>query len=96
MLAKPSRHRDKKFIWFVQGKPCCICMAPPPSEANHLDSSGVGTKGSDLFTVPMCHSCHTLYHSLGTESFLAKEHVEPNWLWKVSARQLAEYFTEGE
>ena len=96
MLTKPARKRDKKFIGFVQAKPCCICMAPPPSEANHLDSSGVGTKGSDLFTVPMCRSCHTLYHFLGRESFLAKVNVAPYLLWRVSARQLAEYFTEGE
>lgn len=36
--------------------PCCICKAPPPSEAHHCRSSGLTR--DDLATIPLCYECH--------------------------------------
>ena len=42
---------------------CCQCYAPPPSQAAHSNwhehGKGKGIKADDLYTIPLCHKCHT-------------------------------------
>jgi|SRR3972149_948686 len=60
VLLHPHRAIDEKYLAWVREQPCWICAAPPPSEPDHQDSSGVGTKGPDKFALPSCRRCHDL------------------------------------
>ena len=68
MFRKHKTARDKKYLDFIRSKPCCICGRP--AEPHHEDSKkGVGIKGSDYCTLPLCRECHTERHSQGVISF---------------------------
>ncbi len=55
-LAKPSREVAPDHLEFVRALPCCMCGAPAPSEAHHVESRGA--RGSDFYAIPVCHDCH--------------------------------------
>ena len=56
------------YLDHIRSLPCVICEVEP-SEPNHLETGGVGMKGSDYVTLPMCRRHHNLYHSLGKNTF---------------------------
>jgi hypothetical protein len=61
----------------VREKACCVCYAPPPSEAHHFGRRGVGQKCDDCQTVPLCRLCHQRWHSQGSCSpFPRSETIE--------------------
>lgn len=88
---KPERKKSKKHLVKIADIGCAICgkVADP----HHLDSSGVGTKGSDWLTVPLCRVHHMEYHSIGRLEFEDKYSVN---LWRVCATLLAEELERGK
>ncbi len=56
------------YLDYIRSLPCVICQSEP-SEPNHLETGGVGMKGSDYVTLPMCRRHHNLYHLLGKDTF---------------------------
>jgi hypothetical protein len=44
------------YMGKVKGLPCCVCGAPPPSEAHHCRSEGMAR--DDWNTIPLCAPCH--------------------------------------
>mgnify|MGYP001572091479 CR=1 FL=1 len=64
--------RDKKHLAYIRTLPCCLCNAPPPSEAAHLRlglAGGTAVKPGDDLTVPLCRGCHDLETRTGPRKF---------------------------
>lgn len=61
--------RSKKHLAFVRGQRCAFC-ARPAAEAHHVGrlagGGGVGIKGCDLLTAPLCREHHRAIHQHGT------------------------------
>lgn len=58
-------YRNKKYLKYVSSLDCCMCGAPA-DEAHHIiglgSFGGMGTKASDILTMPVCRGCHTKIH----------------------------------
>lgn len=64
--------RDPKHLAYIRTLRCCLCNAPPPSEAAHLrlgGAGGTGAKPGDDLTVPLCRSCHRAETVTGPPAF---------------------------
>jgi len=67
---KPKTVRDPKYLKWVRKQPCVICqMTFPRAEAHHTETGGMGMKGSDYATVPLCRFCHDVHDRMGKETF---------------------------
>ena len=69
-LPEPRRVRDRNHVRYVATQPCLIC-GRQPSDAHHLrfaQSSALGRKVSDEFTVPLCRGHHREVHKYGDEA----------------------------
>ena len=63
---KRAAHRASKdgqaglaYMGAVKQLPCCICGAPPPSDAHHTICGRYGSrKTSDFDTIPLCKEHH--------------------------------------
>jgi len=64
MLVKPTRREDAAYLAYIRSMNCLVCRASGPSTPHHLDRGGVGTKGPDVFTVPVCGRCHGRLHDI--------------------------------
>lgn len=89
------RQRDPRikcpaFLAFVRRRPCCVCGAPPPSQAAHIRfgnpdlgkrSAGIGEKPSDRWCTPLCADCHLdapdAQHRVGERNFWARVKINP-------------------
>lgn len=66
--AKRRKHRASRegqeataYMLAVKRLPCCICGAPPPSEAHHCISGRYSArKSSDWHTIPLCAKHHRI------------------------------------
>ena len=48
-----------RYMNDVKHLPCCICNAPPPSDAHHCFHGRFSAKkAGDLDVIPLCKSCH--------------------------------------
>jgi hypothetical protein len=89
VLARPTprRVRDREHVKSVAKQACLVC-GRRPADAHHLrfaQSSALGRKVSDEFTVPLCRGHHREVHRYGDElSWWEKVGIDPN----VSARAL--------
>ena len=88
-LPKPIRLKDEDFLAFVRTYTCLVCRSEQ-SDAHHLVTGGVGTKGPDFFTVPLCRTCHALLHQIGPNRFQENHDVN---LWHINAFLVVQYFT---
>ena len=93
-----SPHRSRKHLSFVRGQRCAFC-ACPAAEAHHAfrraGGGGLGIKGCDLFTVPLCGKHHRELHKTGeVKPYTASETV--SLLWESIARTLRARLLEGE
>ena len=64
------RIRDREHVRFVAKQPCLVC-GRRPADAHHLrfaQSSALGRKVSDEFTVPLCRGHHREVHRCGDEA----------------------------
>ena len=67
---EPMRRRNKTHLLFVRGQPCLICKRSP-CDAHHIkfaQSTALGRKVSDEFTVPLCRGHHREVHRCGDEA----------------------------
>jgi hypothetical protein len=69
VFPEPRRIRDRDHIRHVIKQPCLLC-GRRPSDPHHLrfaQSSALGRKVSDEFTVPVCRAHHREIHRCGDE-----------------------------
>jgi hypothetical protein len=69
-LPAPRRIRDRDHVISVAKQPCLVC-GRRPADAHHLkfaQSSALGRKVSDEFTVPLCRGHHREVHRCGDEA----------------------------
>ena len=69
-LPAPRRIRDREHVRSVAKQPCLVC-GRRPADAHHLrfvQSSALGRKVSDEFTVPLCRGHHREVHRCGDEA----------------------------
>jgi hypothetical protein len=61
--AEAKREKEAPgYLDKVRSLPCCVCGAPPRSEAHHLKSAGrrgMGQKAANRWSVPLCSEHHT-------------------------------------
>jgi hypothetical protein len=86
-LPTPRRVRDRDHVKSVAKQPCLVC-GRRPADAHHLrfaQSSALGRKVSDEFTVPLCRGHHREVHRSGDEAaWWVKFGIDPT----ISARVL--------
>lgn len=87
---KPETFRSEKYLKFVRTLPCIVCKTAA-TEAHHISTGGVGMKGSDLETVPLCRLHHAEYHQFGKETFWQRHNLDR---WETVARTLKKFVTE--
>lgn len=56
---------DREYLQRVRGLECSSCGKAGPSQAHHVDQGGVGMKGPDTSTIPLCHACHARLEDIG-------------------------------
>ena len=59
-LRDPSR--SARWLKYIKGHPCLRCELSE-TEPHHFCGSVQNLKSSDIFTVPVCRSCHEFYES---------------------------------
>ena len=68
---KIKNYRNPAYLKFIRSKPCINCGIGDTAQAHHesFKQSGMGTKGPDIWTLPLCAQCHGVRHQIGFESF---------------------------
>ena len=78
--------RDAKRLAEIRKLPCVRC-GNPNSQAAHSNSAkhgkGRGIKASDLFVIPLCHSCHVAFDRFELGSRVESEAMFEKWLVKT-------------
>lgn len=67
---KPARRKDRVYLRFIRRQGCLVCRRY--AQAHHVHSGGVGTKGNDYDTVPLCFKHHPELHTMGQAAFEQK------------------------
>ena len=79
--------RDAKRLAAVRKLPCVKC-GHPESQAAHSNSAkhgkGRGIKASDLFTIPLCFSCHAAFDRFELGNREQSEAMFERWLIKTN------------
>ncbi|EMI9071878.1 DUF968 domain-containing protein [Acinetobacter baumannii] len=79
--------RDSKRLKAIRILPCVRC-GQSPSQAAHSNSSkhgkGRGIKSSDLYTIPLCHSCHSQFDQFKLGTRQESEALFDGWLVKTN------------
>ncbi len=92
-----SPHRSRKHLEFVRSRECTFC-ALPADEAHHhsrrAGGGGVGLKGCDLLTVPLCQAHHRELHKTGMV-YPYGQGLTREMLWKSVALCLRQRVLEG-
>ncbi len=58
--------KSKAYLDYIRGKACLFCGQRGPSQAHHVRFAadcGMGTRPTDLVSVPTCPACHDAVHS---------------------------------
>ena len=85
---KPIKWTSVKYQKFVREKPCVFCWVPNKSQFHHLRQfcfTGIGTKPSDTYGVPVCPDCHD------------KDQLKPckdTWLIQKCVEFITEFLTQ--
>ena len=68
---KTPNYQNPRYRKFVRSKACIICSHGKPVQCHHeaFGQKGVGMRGPDLWTLPLCNECHGSRHRLGFHSF---------------------------
>ena len=79
--------RDAKRLAAVRKLPCVKC-GNPESQAAHSNSAkhgkGRSIKSSDIYTIPLCHSCHFQFDTFQLGSRAESEAMFDQWLIKAN------------
>lgn len=66
---KPKTLRNKKYLQFIREQKCCVPQCPiigcDPHHVKTKGKSGMGIKGSDIRTVPLCRKHHSEGDNIG-------------------------------
>lgn len=93
-----SPHRSAAHLRFVRERACAFCLTPA-AEAHHAfrgaGGGGMGIKGCDLLTVPLCRPHHRELHKRGQVGNLTPEETK-GLLWRAVAMVLRQRLLEGE
>jgi hypothetical protein len=87
---KPLRRRDREYLRFIRRQGCLVCKNR--ALAHHVKHGGVGTKGSDYDTVPLCFIHHDVLHVLGAARFQRELGVN----FTTEVQRLNRIYREGE
>ena len=66
-LTKKKPFRSREYLAWVRTLPCSVCESPE-TVAHHIIGIGqgcMGSKASDLYTMPLCHQHHHELHHDG-------------------------------
>ena len=79
--------RSPKRLAEIRKLPCVRC-GNPNSQAAHSNSAkhgkGRGIKASDLFAIPLCHSCHAAFDRFELGNRAESEAMFEKWLVRVN------------
>ena len=79
--------RNPKRLAEIRRLPCIRC-GNPNSQAAHSNSAkhgkGRGIKASDLFAIPLCHSCHAAFDRFELGNRAESEAMFEKWLVRVN------------
>lgn len=64
--------RSDEYLEYIREQNCIVC-GTHPVDPHHLKSRGSG--GDDYTCVPLCRTCHSVYHSDGLTRFQEKFNV---------------------
>lgn len=93
LLEKPARLENPAYLAYIRSQDCLACRAPAPCQPHHLDRGGMGTKGPDAFTVPLCGPCHGKLHDVPEWEFWDK--VVGTNPWKAVAERMLAFYEGG-
>lgn len=87
---KRNKIESKVHLAAIRDLPCCICLSMSGIEAAHVRSSsaqfakpetGMGTRPSDAWTLPLCAHHHRLapdsQHNVGEDKFWSRYGINP-------------------
>ena len=85
MQRRPRQH-DKEHLRFVASRPCLICRTNQDIIAHHIkmanarickpQSSNIGMKADDRYTLPLCWQHHEQLHAMGEKKFWGSYDVD--------------------
>jgi len=90
-MLKRKTPRSKHYLNYIRSLPCCLCGHP--AEAHHMETAGVGMKGSDYLTIPLCRIHHNEYHNKGKKTFTDSHGLNP---WRLMAKYMEAYVHNGQ
>ena len=76
--------RSKEYKAYIRTLPCLVCGKA--SDPHHEVGGGIGIKGPDLFSIPLCREHHREREDIGIETFWDKYSMDR---WKTIAETLA-------
>ena len=88
---KPKTYRNPRYLTWLRGQSCLNCGSreTEPHHIRHIYwNSGVGHKGHDYISVPLCRKCHSEQHAM---PYLDKTLVE---IERIIIDQLMRYIEE--
>ena len=76
--------RNRKYLAYIRGKPCVFCSSLE-TEPHHvrLGTGGMGLKGNDTRTIPVCRRCHN------------RIHTDPDYIKRIDVKLYIIKFLEG-
>lgn len=87
---KLPRQRDEHHLKAVRQCDCLTCGSPAPNEAAHIRygnmrlgkfHTGMQEKPSDMWTLPLCATCHrtgqSAQHSMNERAFWKMHNIDP-------------------
>ena len=89
MFRRP-RVKNDQHLDFIRSLPCVSCGNDIQTEAAHLRAgnleygkrnTGISEKPSDMFTLPLCGSCHRSQHKANEQNFWTNLGIDP---WKLA------------
>jgi len=74
---KKKTYRSKKYLAFIDSKPCLICgRASTHHHVRLYGGGGVGMKPPDNYCVPICVKCHTQLHAMPERDFWSYSNID--------------------
>ncbi len=86
--------RDEDYLDYIRGLPCTVCKQP--SEPHHTGGGGMGLKGADYRTIPLCGGLqghHRQCHDIGKKTFYVKHNID---VQEEIIRNLERYLVESQ
>lgn len=84
MFKKTQIIKSKKHLEYIaRNYPCLICRSNWTVQACHIrhtdkqGNAGWGTKGGDMYVVPLCYLCHQKQHEQNEFTFWINNNINP-------------------